>query len=140
MIEFDIINVPMDGNCFYHALVKYLELTKGKHIDHFILRQEICNFMIRKSKTISNNLKAIDFPMSDEDIIDIAKLHSHRGVFTDHELIQRVAMKILDIPIRIYFGSGMSTCWNPARKPINECCNLLCQDSHFQLLVVDNVT
>lgn len=135
-ITFNTINVRGDGNCFYHALCKYMEL-QGIIVNHKTLRHTICDFMKLKAGTIANNLKQIEFPMTEQEIIEIANLHRHNGVFTDNELLQRVAMKVLKIPIRVYFGSG-SDCWNPAKKSIQESCNLLCRDNHFQLLVIDN--
>lgn len=134
-VTFVTVNVPGDGNCFYHVVCKYMEL-KGLRVNHRVLRHAICDFLLEKSKTIARNLEKIDFPMTEHEIICMSRIHRHNGVFTDNELIQRVAMKIMDIPIRVYFGSG-TDCWNPLRAKIKDSCNILCRDSHFQLLLVD---
>jgi hypothetical protein len=134
-VTFNTVDVPGDGNCFYHTICKFMEL-KGIHMDHVTLRRTICDFLFRKSGTIARNLEKIEFPISEQDIIEISEIHKHLGVYTDNELIQRVAMKVIDTPIRVYFGSG-SDCWNPSHSSIKDSCNILCRDNHFQLLVVD---
>jgi hypothetical protein len=138
-VTFSKVNVPSDGNCFYHTICKFMELKRNVHMDHRVLRNDICKFLFEKSCTIARNLEKINFPMTARDIQEIAITHRHCGVFTDNELIQRVAMKIIKTPIRIYFGSG-SNCWNPSKADVNDSCNILCSNSHFQLLLVDEIT
>jgi uncharacterized protein YlbG (UPF0298 family) len=130
--NFQVVDVPADGNCYYHAIVQYLETIGNTGWTHRKLRVSICNYMYINAQKISDGLNKI---MTRGEIRKVAAEHMHGGVFTDNEIIQHTTMDLLGITLRVYFRvDGKITCWNPRRRPVEECCNVFCDSQHFQLL------
>ena len=136
--EFHALDVPGDGNCFFHCISEYLKLKHNEHVSHIELRDKTCRYMIRHAANLGRLFKKEEIPITPKDIVNIALAHRANGFFVDNELIQHATMACFNIKLRVYFGDKQSKCWNPCHVRIEDACNLLCENLHYRLMLVTN--
>jgi hypothetical protein len=132
------VNVPGDGNCFYRAVCMYIndinsQVEDAPVIRYTDLRRKVCAYIHKHANDIAAQTKGA---MAIEDIRDLAMKQSVPGEFTDNEIIQFAVMAILPIKLRIFFtcGGDIEYEWNPRGVKVQDACNLMCENAHFQYL------